>query len=85
MPCVFFVSLTLPLKTPKTVQRGIKSSVDVHEPQKLYLNLLKINSDSDIGDDAGLDNVYDFKFLTTEDAKKRDAEAFWFVIWSPRR
>ena len=50
-------------------------------PQKLYLNLLKINADSDIGDDdAGLDNVYEFKFLTADDAAKRDAETFWFPV-----
>lgn len=50
-------------------------------PQKLYLNLLKTNADSDIGDDdAGLDNVYDFKFLTEEDAAKRDEETFWFPV-----
>ena len=50
-------------------------------PQKLYLNLLKINADSDVGDDdAGLDNVYDFKFLTPDDAAKRDAETFWFPV-----
>ena len=51
------------------------------KPQKLYLNLLKINADSDIGDDdAGLDNVYNFKFLTDEDAAKRDDEFFWFEV-----
>ena len=50
-------------------------------PQKLYLNLLKINADSDIGDDdAGLDNVYNFKFLTDADAAKRDDETFWFPV-----
>ena len=50
-------------------------------PHKLYLNLLKINADSDIGDDdAGLDNVYEFKFLTPDDAAKRDAETFWFPV-----
>ena len=50
-------------------------------PQKLYLNLLKINADSDVGDDdAGLDNVYDFKFLTPDDAAKRDDETFWFPV-----
>ena len=66
---------------PKTVQRGRKPADDVHKPQKLYLNLLKINADSDVGDDdAGLDNVYEFKFLTAEDAKKRDAETFWFEV-----
>ena len=42
-------------------------------PQKLYLNLLKINADSDNGDaDAELDNVYEFKFLTDDDAAKID-------------
>ena len=51
------------------------------KPQKLFLNLLKINADSDNGDDdAGLDNVYEFKFLTEEDAAKRDAETFWFPV-----
>ena len=51
------------------------------KPQKLYLNLLKINADSDIGDDdAGLDNVYEFKFLTADDAAKRDAETLWFSV-----
>ena len=50
-------------------------------PQKLYLNLLKINADSDIGDDdAGLDNVYNFKFLTDAAAAKRDDETFWFEV-----
>ena len=50
-------------------------------PQKLYLNLLKINADSDIGDDdAALDNVYNFKFLTENDAAKRDDETFWFEV-----
>ncbi|MBQ9487792.1 MAG: hypothetical protein IJU91_08365 [Selenomonadaceae bacterium] len=62
------------------MQRGRKPADDVHKPQKLYLNLLKI-TDSDVGDDdAGLDNVYEFKFLTAEDAKKRDAETFWFEV-----
>lgn len=50
-------------------------------PQRLYLNLLKINADSDVGDeDAGLDNVYDFKFLTADDAAKRNNETFWFPV-----
>ena len=50
-------------------------------PQKLYLNLLKVNADSDNGDDdAGLDNVYEFKILTEDDAVKRDNETFWFPV-----
>ena len=62
-------------------RRVSKNADDIPEPQKLYLNLLKINADSDIGDDdAGLDNVYEFKFLTAEDAKKRDNETFWFEV-----
>lgn len=67
--------------TPKINKRGRKPSEDKPERQKLYLNLLKINADSDNGDeDAGLDNVYEFKFLTEEDAAKRDAETFWFEV-----
>ena len=66
---------------PQVIKRGRKSADDIPKPQKLYLNLLKINADSDVGDDdAGLDNVYEFKFLSAEDAKKRDAETFWFEV-----
>ena len=65
-----------------TIQRGfVWDAKKIETPQKLYLNLLKINADSDVGDDdAGLDNVYDFKFLTPDDAAKRDAETFWFPV-----
>lgn len=66
---------------PKSTRRGRQISNDIPKPQKLYLNLLKINADSDIGDDdAGLDNVYEFKFLSEDDAKKCDDETFWFEV-----
>ena len=66
---------------PKSIKRGRQTSDDIPKPQKLYLNLLKINADSDIGDDdAGLDNVYEFKFLTEAESEKRDNETFWFEV-----
>ena len=65
---------------PKSNKRGRKSNKDL-KLKKLYLNLLKINADDNNGDaDAGLDNVYEFKFLTEDDAAKRDAETFWFEV-----
>ena len=65
---------------PKSRKRGEKS------PKKLYLNLLKINADDNNGEaDAGLDNVYEFKFLTDAEVKKDnenadDKEHFWFKV-----
>ncbi len=54
---------------------------EVPEEDEHTLNLLKINADSDVGDDdAGLDNVYEFKFLTEDDAKKCDDETSWFEV-----
>lgn len=42
-------------------------------PRKyLYLNLLKEADDEDL--------KYDFRFLTEEDAKKRDENTFWFKV-----
>jgi uncharacterized protein with ParB-like and HNH nuclease domain len=42
-------------------------------PKKyLYLNLLKEADDEDLN--------YDFRFLTEEDAKKRDENTFWFKV-----
>ena len=70
---------------PKSSKPGKKSAADL-KPKMLYLNLLKTNAEDDNGDaDAGLDKLYEFKFLTEDEVKKvnenaADTQHFWFKV-----
>ena len=55
--------------------KGDKSS---YPKKHLYVNLLKKNDTSDNGEIE--DNVYDFQFLTKEQAAESDDEHYWFRV-----